>query len=88
MHHGYGNLDKAINLLHDDNTKEFRMQVNNKISFNSHIMFIAKAYMADRWFKTLFLWLFRCKKIFGFKNHKGYDTKRLYAYLAERYLSF
>ena len=26
--------------------------------------------------------------IFGFKNLKGYDTQRLYAYLAERYLSF
>ena len=26
--------------------------------------------------------------IFGFDKLKGYDTLRLYAYLAERYLSF
>jgi hypothetical protein len=51
-------------------------------------MFIAKAYIAERWFSTLFPWLFRCEKIFGFNNLKGYDTQRLYAYLAERYLSF
>ena len=27
-------------------------------------------------------------EIFGFKDLHGYDTNRLYAYLAERYLSF
>ncbi len=27
-------------------------------------------------------------EIFGFKDLYGYDTNRLYAYLAERYLSF
>jgi len=88
MHHGYGNLDKAINLLHDDDREEFRIYVNNEICFNPHIMFIAKAYIAERWFSTLFPWLFRCEKIFGFNSLKGYDTQRFYAYLAERYLSF
>ena len=29
-----------------------------------------------------------CKAIPGLKNLKGYDQERLYAYLAERYLSF
>ena len=28
------------------------------------------------------------EKEFGFKNLKGYDKTRIYAYLAERYLSF
>ena len=51
-------------------------------------MFVAKPHIVDQWFKVLFPWLFRCEKIFGFKNLKGYDTQRLYAYLAERYLSF
>ena len=36
----------------------------------------------------LFPWLNRCEKLFGFENLSGYDTQRLYAYLAERYLSF
>ena len=51
-------------------------------------MFIAKPLVHDRWFRSVFSWLERCEKIFGFKNLKGYETKRLYAYLAERYLSF
>ena len=51
-------------------------------------MFIAKPKIADKWFGTLFPWLSRCESVFGFKNLSGYDTQRLYAYLAERYLSF
>ena len=51
-------------------------------------MFIAKPYVIDNWFNTLFPWLLRCESVFGFKNLKGYETKRIYAYLAERYLSF
>ena len=88
MHHGYGNLDKAINLLDDDDRDEFRNYVENQVRFNPHIMFIAKKYIANQWFGKLFPWLFRCEKIFGFENLKGYDSQRLYAYLAERYLSF
>ena len=88
MHHGYGNLDKAINLLDDSDRDEFRNYVENQVCFNPHIMFIAKIDVANQWFEKLFPWLFRCEKIFGFENLRGYDSQRLYAYLAERYLSF
>ena len=57
-------------------------------NFNPHIMFITKPKIMDKWFKDLFGWLSKCEKIFGFSNLRGYDTKRMYAYLAERYLSF
>ena len=30
----------------------------------------------------------KCEKIFEFENLKDYDTGRLFAYLAERYLSY
>ena len=88
MHHGYGNLDKAINLLDTSDIEEFRKFVYTEDSFNPHIMFIAKSNIANEWFKKLFPWLERCEAIFGFKELSGYDTSRLYAYLAERYLSF
>jgi hypothetical protein len=88
MHHGYGNLDKAINLLKSEDREEFRNFVNVSNSFNPHIMFIARPYVANKWFSDLFPWLFKCEKIFGFKNLSGYDTTRIYAYLGERYLSF
>ena len=51
-------------------------------------MFISKKKILNKWFKDLFNWLFNCEKIFGFKNLKGYDQQRLYAFLAERYLSY
>jgi hypothetical protein len=88
MHHGFGNLDKAINLLDDNDRDEFRSFVENQVCFNPHIMFIARIDIANHWFSKLFPWLFKCEEIFGFENLKGYDSQRLYAYLAERYLSF
>ena len=41
-----------------------------------------------KWFEDLFDWLFKCETLFGLNKLKGYDQKRLYAFLAERYLSF
>ena len=88
MHHGYGNLNKAIEFLNIEDRSEFFDFVNNSTSFNPHIMFIAKPKIIDEWFNTLFPWLSRCEEAFKFEELKGYDTQRLYAYLAERYLSF
>ena len=88
MHHGFNVLDKAIDKLDLKDRNQFRKFVNENISFNPHIMFISKKKIINKWFKALFKWLFKCEKIFGFSELKGYDQERLYAYLAERYLSF
>ena len=88
MHHGYGNLDKAINLMDSNDKNEFKNFVNTSNFFNPHLMFISKPSVANLWFSNLFPWLFRCEKEFSSGSLSGYDTTRLYAYLAERYLSF
>ncbi len=88
MHHGHDNLNKAIKLLDKENRDDFSAYVNSKNIYNPHIMVIAKPYILKRWFEELFPWLERCEEVFGFDKLKGYDTQRLYAYLAERYLSF
>lgn len=88
MFHGYGNLDKAIDVMTSPEKEKFREYVNNNVQFNPNIMVISKKLILDKWFNALFDWLFNCEKIFGFNNLKGYDTGRLYAYLSERYLSF
>ena len=88
MHHGYGVLDKAINVLSSKDRNGFRKYVETNTKFNPNIMYISKKKILDRWFKDLFKWLFRCEKVFGTKQLKGYDQERLYAYLAERYLPF
>ena len=51
-------------------------------------MFISKKKILEKWFSDSFEWLFKCEKIFGFDNLVGFDKKRLYAFLAERYASF
>ena len=89
MHHGYYNLDRAIDLLEEDDREDFRNYVNSYNLYNPHIMFITKSKIANKWFNSLFPWLKRCEDIFGFKSlDNSYDTQRLYAFLAERYLSF
>ena len=67
---------------------EFATYVNSKNKFNPNIMYISKKDILNKWFNDLFSWLSECEKIFGFNNLSGYDTQRIYAYLAERYASF
>ncbi len=88
MHHGYGVLDKAIDVMNNDKKEDFRNYVNNNNKFNPNIMYISNKYFLQKWFKDLFEWLFECEKVFGLRKLSGYDQKRLYAYLAERYASF
>jgi len=88
MFHGYGKIDQAIDVMNEKDKDEFRNFIHNSTCFNPHIMFISKPDILNKWFTDVFNWLERCEKVFGFKDLKGYDTKRLYAYLSERYLSF
>ena len=88
MHHGYKNLEKAIQLLTHNDRNDFHQYVNSRDYYNPHIMCIARPKVLEKWFESLFPWLERCEEKFGYENLKGYDTQRLYAYLGERYLSF
>ena len=88
MHHGHKNLEKAISVMCEKDRLEFLHYVKNNISYNPHIMVISKKRILNKWFSSLFEWLFECENIHGFDKLKGYDTQRLYAFLGERYLSF
>jgi hypothetical protein len=74
--------------MNEKDREDFRVFVNTSLSYNPHIMFISKPYIANKWFNVLFPWLERCEKKFGFEGLKGYDTTRLYAFLAERFLPY
>ena len=88
MFHGYKILDKAIDLMSVKDKLKFKYYVSHNNKFNPHIMFITKPKIANKWFRDLFNWLDNCESYFDLKDLKGYETKRLFAYLAERYLSF
>ena len=88
MFHGQGIIDKAISVMDKKDRNDFKEYICRSNKFNPHIMFIAKPKIANLWFTDLFRWLDECEKIFGFGQLKGYETTRLYAYLAERFLSY
>ena len=88
MWHGNGNLDKAIDLLDDNDKEDFRNYTKNNVSFNRGNMFICRSKkIINDYFSSVFPWLERCEKIFGF-DLKGYGKTRIYTFLAERYLPF
>ena len=87
--HGYKNLDKAIDLLEIDDRKDFNEFVNSKTSFNPQNMFICKSKkILKNYYSTIFPWLDRCEKLFGFKNLKTFGQIRIYTFLAERFMSY
>ena len=86
--HGEGNLNKAINLLDHEDRKDFNDYVSTEVSFNPHNMFICKSSkILNNYYSSLFPWLKRCENEFGFELD-GYGLKRIYGFLAERYMSF
>jgi len=87
--HGYNNLEKAIDLLDDENRKDFKDFVNTKTSFNPQNMFICNSKEILRnYYSTIFPWLERCEEKFGFRNLVGYGKIRIYTFLAERFMSY
>ena len=86
--HGFGNLDKAIELLNDDDREDFRNFTTRYTSYNMGNMFICKSKkIIKNYYNSIFPWLQRCEKIFGFSS-ASYGATRIYGFLAERYLSF
>ena len=81
-------MDLAIDLLEKENRDSFRDFVNSKTSFNPHNMFICKKKFLKNYYESVFPWLKKCENIFGFSKLQGYGMKRIYGFLAERYLSY
>ena len=68
--------------------KDLTKILNNSVSFNPHNMFICKSKKTLKlYYDSLFPWLERCEHEFGFKL-EGYGLKRIYGFLAERYMSY
>ena len=92
MWHGNGNLDKAIDLLDDKDREDFKKYTRKNVSFSRGCIFICRSKkIINDYFNSVFTWLERCEKIFGF-DLKGYGKGRynirIYAFLAERYQSY
>ena len=85
--HGNKKIDKAIDLLEMKERSDFRIFINNQ-SFNKENMFICRSKkIIKEYYNSVFPWLQRCENIFGF-NLNAWHEIRIYAFLAERYLSY
>ena len=67
MHHGYGVLDRAIDVMDIKDRDDFRNFVNTKNFYNPHIMFISKKIL-NRFFQDQFDWLTKCEKYLDLIN--------------------
>ena len=88
LFHGEGNLNKAIELLDNNYKEDFKKFLDDNTSFNPHNMFMCKTKILKNYYESLFPWLEKCEKIFGFSDSGDYGSKRIYGFLAERFLSF
>ena len=76
MYHGYGNLDKAIDLLDVIDRQKFRNYVENNVYFNPYNMFICKGKkILFDYYAAVFPWLKRCEDVFGFDLGESYGKK-------------
>ena len=75
MYHGYGNLDKAIDLLDIKDKEKFRAYVNKEIMFNPYNMFICKNKDSFEYYSQIFPWLEKCESIFGFDLENSYGKE-------------
>ena len=88
MFHGIKKLDKAIDLLPEQDREDFRNFTRTENSFSRGNMFITKSSkIMNEYFEYIFNWLTKCEGIFGF-NLEGYGQIRMYTFLAERFLPF
>jgi hypothetical protein len=86
--HGFGKLDKAIDLLDEEEREDFRKFTEQNLSYNMGNMFICKSKkIIKKYYASIFPWLERCENIFGFTKG-SYGETRIYGFLAERYLSY
>ena len=87
MWHGDGNLEKAINLL-DQNEK----MILDILQKQKHVLIHTICLYVDpnfkKYYESIFPWLEKCEDIFGFNLGESYGKKRIYGFLAERYLSY
>lgn len=86
--HGSFYLKHAIEFLPQKYQKPFSEYLDG-FNLNPYNMFICRnTKILNQFYDEIFPWLFKCEEIF--KNNKldGYDKKRIYGFLAERFMPF
>ena len=88
LNHGVGTINRAIKLLGDEDRSDFQKFILENTSFNQCNLFVCKSKkILEKYYKTVFKWLEKCEKEFGF-NNDVYGRIRVYGFLAERFMPY
>ncbi len=86
--HGSFFLKIALNHLSNDDRNGFVKYLNN-FELNPYNMFICKnKKILFNFYEVIFPWLFKCENDFKNIELEGYDKKRIYGFLAERFMPY
>lgn len=86
--HERGLLSLAISVLNNDDKKDFTKYCNTRTQLIANSSFICKERILYNLYPILFDWLFKCEDMFKNKILEGYGLKRIYTFLAERFIPF
>jgi hypothetical protein len=86
--HERGLLSLATNLLNDSDKKDFEKYCNTRTQLAANSSFICREKILYNFYPILFDWLFKCEDQFKNKRLEGYGLKRIYTFLAERFIPF
>ena len=75
LFHGKGNLNLAIDQLNENDKEDFKYYMHNNTEFYPHNMFICRTRILKDYYETIFPWLKKCEKVFGFDKLDGYGKK-------------
>ena len=68
--------------------EDFKIFLNN-YEFNPHNLFICKKHsLIKQYYEDVFKWLFECEEKFQYLKLDTFRKKRIYGFLAERYLPY
>ena len=65
LFHGYNLLNRATELLDEEDKESFRNYINNEYSFYPLQIFITKKKFLDLLYEKTFNWIFKCEKNFS-----------------------
>lgn len=86
--HGSFFLEKSLRFLSKENRNDFEDFLNG-YTFYPHNMFMCKnTKILYQFYNEIFPWLFKCEEQFKKIKLKSYEKKRIYGFLAERYMPF
>jgi hypothetical protein len=86
--HGSFFLKKSLSLLSENDKKGF-IEFLNEYELNPYNMFICKnTKILHQFYDAIFPWLFKCENEFKNLNLEGYEKKRIYGFLAERFMPY